>query len=86
MKIRELGQIVAAFAAGVVLLGVFLGVAGFNVVESLSALWQGAFGSWYEFTSATLVRATPLIILGLAFTLASRAGMFNIGMECQFAV
>jgi len=32
----------------------------------MDALWQGSFGSWYAFTSATLVHATPLIVLGLA--------------------
>src|SRR5690606_39442522 len=38
------------------------------------------------FMSATLVRATPLMLLGLAFALGARAGAFNIGMEGQFAV
>ncbi|MES1259840.1 MAG: ABC transporter permease, partial [Gemmatimonadota bacterium] len=75
----------AAFALGIVLLALFLALSGFDVASSLSALWHGAFGSWYEFSSATLVRATPLIILGLAFSLASKAGMLNIGMEGQFA-
>ena len=84
-RARELGQIAGAFAIGVGLLAIFLFLAGYSVTDSFAALWQGAFGSWYEFTSATLVRATPLIILGLAFTLASKAGMFNIGMEGQFA-
>ena len=82
---RDLLQVVVAFALGVGLLALFLTLAGFNVADSLAALWGGAFGSWYDFTSATLVRATPLIILGLAFTLAAKAGLLNIGMEGQFA-
>lgn len=72
--------------AGLLTLAGFLGVAGFDVIAGLSALWRGAFGSWDAFTSATLVRATPLVLLGLAFALASRAGAFNIGMEGQFAL
>lgn len=84
-RTRDLAQVVGAFALGLALLALFLLVAGFDVAQSLSALWRGAFGSWYEFTSATLVRATPLIVLGLAFTLAAAAGMLNIGMEGQFA-
>ncbi len=44
----------------------------------------GAFGSWYAFSSATLVRAVPLIIIGLGLALAFRAGAFNIGAEGQF--
>jgi ABC-type uncharacterized transport system permease subunit len=82
---RDLLQVAAAFVLGVVLLTGFLAVAGFHVAPALAALWDGAFGSWYNFTSAALVRATPLIILGLAFTLASKAGALNIGMEGQFA-
>ena len=84
-RARETAQVIGAFLFGIGLLALFLAVAGFEVADSLSALWRGAFGSWYDFTSATLVRATPLIILGLAFALASKAGMLNIGMEGQFA-
>lgn len=82
---RDLLQVAAAFGFGVVFLSLFLAVAGFHVGPALSALWHGAFGSWYNFTSAALVRATPLVILGLAFTLGSKAGTVNIGMEGQFA-
>ncbi len=82
---RDLFQVAGAFAVGMVLLAGFLAVAGFHVGAAFGALWDGAFGSWYNFTSAALVRATPLIILGLAFTLASKAGALNIGMEGQFA-
>lgn len=84
-RLRELLPLAGAFALGIALLALFLALSGFAVATSLSALWRGAFGSWYEFTSATLVRATPLIILGLAFTLGSKGGMLNIGMEGQFA-
>jgi general nucleoside transport system permease protein len=80
------GETVLAFAAGILLLVLFLAVAGFPVAPALTALWDGAFGSWYAFTSAVLVRATPLIILGLAFGLGAKGGTLNIGMEGQFAV
>jgi len=52
--------------------------------EALRALLSGAFGSWYAFGSGTLVRATPLILTGLAVAVAFRAGVFNIGAEGQF--
>ena len=83
---RDLVATASAFTLGLLLLCAFLAVAGFDVVAALAALWRGAFGSWYAISSATLVRATPLIILGLAFTLASRGGALNIGMEGQFAL
>ena len=54
--------------------------------DALRALFFGAFGSWYAFGSGTLVRATPLILTGLAVAIAFRAGVFNIGAEGQFIV
>lgn len=54
--------------------------------DALRALFAGAFGSWYAFGSGTLVRATPLILAGLAVAIAFRAGVFNIGAEGQFVV
>lgn len=74
-----------AFGLGLAALVAFLVVAGFDVGAALDALWRGAFGSRYAILSATLVRAVPLLILGLAFALGARAGGLNIGMEGQFA-
>jgi len=74
----------AAFGGGIVLLALGLELAGYPPGAALAALWQGAFGSWYQLTSATLVRAVPLIILGLGFSLAMRGGALNIGAEGQF--
>lgn len=82
---RDLALMVVAFATGLLLLAAFMTLSGFHVAAALGALWDGAFGSSYNFTSAALVRATPLIILGLAFTLGSKGGTLNIGMEGQFA-
>lgn len=52
-------------------------------MEILVAFWDGAFGSSYAFWSATLVRATPLLLVGLAVALAFRSGILNIGAEGQ---
>lgn len=64
-------------------LAVLLTATGFPVGLSLMALWDGSFGSWQAFGSATLVRTTPLILTGLAVTLAFKAGIWNIGAEGQ---
>lgn len=52
-------------------------------MEAVLAFWDGAFGSAYAFWSATLVRATPLLLVGLAVALAFRSGVLNIGAEGQ---
>ena len=52
-------------------------------MEALLALWQGAFGSAYAVLSATLVRTTPLLLLGLSVATAFRTGILNIGAEGQ---
>ena len=57
---------------------------GFDVPHALRALVEGSFGSWYAFGSGTLLRATPLILTGLAVAVAFQAGVFNIGAEGQF--
>jgi general nucleoside transport system permease protein len=74
----------AALGVGLLALALSLHLAGYDAMAALGALWQGAFGSWYAITSATLVRAVPLIIIGLGIALAFRAGAFNIGADGQF--
>jgi general nucleoside transport system permease protein len=75
---------VLAVLLGGLVLAVGLELAGYDAAAALAAMWRGAFGSWYAFTSATLVRAVPLTIVGLGIALAFRAGALNIGAEGQF--
>lgn len=71
-------------AIGVIgLLMLLLALAGFDVGRSMAALGRGAAGSPGVFASYTLVRATPLILTGLAVALAFRAGVLNIGADGQ---
>lgn len=65
------------------LLVVLLTVTGQRTGDALVALVNGAVGSWYAITSATLVRTIPLALAGLAVSLAFRAGILNIGAEGQ---
>jgi ABC-type uncharacterized transport system permease subunit len=75
------------FIAGVVaLVAVTLALllaGGYPAQSALLALWSGSVGSWYSLTSATLVRAVPLMLTGCAVAVAFRAGVFNIGAEGQ---
>lgn len=79
---RTLGFATVALA----ILALLLVVTGHDAVAGLRALGRGAFGSWYAITSATLVRAIPLGLAGLAVAVAFRAGILNIGAEGQLLV
>ncbi len=59
---------------------------GYAPGPALAALWRGSFGSPYAILSGTLLRATPLILTGLAVAIAFRASVWNIGAEGQFLV
>ena len=73
----------AAVAAIVAAVALLLLIGGYDVPRALGALWTGSVGSWYALTSATLVRAIPLMLTGCAIAVAFRAGVFNIGAEGQ---
>lgn len=77
-------SVAVLLALGIVaLLAAVLAASGFDVSSALSALVRGAAGSSYAVFSATLVRATPLILTGLAVALAFQGGILNIGAEGQ---
>ncbi len=70
--------------AGIVgVVAVVIAASGFDVVPAFAALVRGAVGSPYAIMSATLVRATPLILAGLAVAIAFQGGILNIGAEGQ---
>lgn len=75
----------ALFVALCVLVGIpiLLRLLGFAAGPAMAALFRGSLGSPYAVLSATLVRATPVILTGLAVAVAFRAGVFNIGAEGQ---
>ena len=56
--------------------------AGAPVGQTYSLLLKGGFGSVFAL-SETLTRAVPLILTGLAATVAFKARLFNIGAEGQ---
>lgn len=79
--LERAGFVLLILGIGVPLL---LRVLGFDAITAIAALVRGSIGSMYALTSATLVRATPVILTGLSVAVAFRAGVFNIGAEGQF--
>jgi simple sugar transport system permease protein len=83
VQLALVALVLVAIAAATAIL---LLVGGYSVRDGLAALWSGSLGSWYALTSATLVRAVPLLCTGVAVAIAFRAGVFNIGAEGQLLV
>jgi simple sugar transport system permease protein len=71
----------AALAVGAVML-LLLRV---NPLTAYGALWEGAFGSTNALAE-TLVKATPLLFVGLGICIAFRGSVINIGGEGQMVV
>ena len=69
----------AALGVGAIMLQLL----GANPFVAYSALLKGAFGSQNALAD-TIVRATPLLLVGLGICIAFRAGVINIGGEGQF--
>jgi simple sugar transport system permease protein len=71
----------AALLVGAIML-LFLKV---NPIEAYRALWDGAFGTSNAFAE-TLVKATPLLLVGLGICISFRGDVINIGGEGQMIV
>ncbi|MEE8357184.1 MAG: ABC transporter permease [Anaerolineales bacterium] len=56
-----------------------------NPIEAYKAMWEGAFGS-QNAIAETLVKATPLLLVGLGICISFRGGVINIGGEGQMIV
>jgi|TARA_B110001454_G_scaffold205869_1_gene215816 ABC-type uncharacterized transport system permease subunit len=61
-----------------------LALGGYSPLVVLQSLLEGSFGSLDIFFGVTLVRAIPLVVIGLAVTVAFKSGVWNIGAEGQF--
>jgi simple sugar transport system permease protein len=73
--------ILAAFLVGAVILL----LQGVNPLEAYGQMFVGAFGS-KNGLSDTLVKAIPLMLVGLGIAIAFRGGVINIGAEGQLIV
>lgn len=71
-----------AIVAALVIGAVVLLLLGANPLQAYATMVSGVFGSFYGFTQS-LVKATPLLLVGLGICIAFRASVLNIGGEGQ---
>lgn len=65
------------------LCAVFIMIMGKNPLSAFSTMISGAFGNFYGICE-TIVRATPLILMGIGVSIAYKAGLMNLGGDGQF--
>ncbi len=65
--------------------GMIILLQGVSPLEAYKVLWKGAFGS-KNAVAETLLRATPLALVGLGACTAFRASVFNVGTEGQIFI
>ena len=82
-SVQEMAVPVLAVFTALAIGAVVIWATGANVLKAYQGLLEGALGNVRNL-SETLVIATPYTLAGLAVALASRCGLFNIGVEGQF--
>ncbi|TFG93640.1 MAG: ABC transporter permease [Candidatus Atribacteria bacterium] len=88
MKYRSVREIsislipIAAFLFALLIGIIMIAFLGVNPLIACQALLKGAFGSTNAIAD-TVVKATPLLFVGLGICIAFRAGVLNIGGEGQ---
>lgn len=75
-----LAVLVALIAGGIIIL-----VTGHEPITAYRAMFQGAFDG-KRAIAETLIYTAPLLLGGLAFAVAYRASLFNIGIEGQLVI
>ncbi len=76
---------IVSFFLALIMGGILLLAAGANPIETYKAMFDGAFGTNYA-RSETLVKAIPLMLTGLAVSIAFRMRFWNIGAEGQLVM
>jgi len=72
----------ASLLIAIVLSGLIMAAAGHNPFSAFAAIAVGAFGGVRQLAN-TLTQTTPLIFTGLAFVIARKASIINLGVEGQ---
>lgn len=78
-----IGAPVVGLLIGLLIGALLITIAGANPIESYITMLKGAFGGKRQLTE-TILKATPIMIIGLGMTVAFKARVWNIGGEGQY--
>lgn len=85
VRARAVGRFAAAVAAALVIFGVFMAAKGANPLAAYRDMLSSTF-SGGDAIGDILIKATPLILAGLAVAVPARAGLINVGGEGQLII
>lgn len=85
LKLFDASLPILATLAALIVGAVMLLLLKVNPIEAYKAMWEGAFGS-QNALAETLVKATPLLLVGLGICISFRGDVINIGGEGQMIV
>ncbi len=80
---KPLASAIVAIAVGFAVAAIVLAIAGFAPGPSFAALFQGALGR-PKYIANVIIKATPILLTGVAVAFAYKTGLFNIGAEGQY--
>jgi simple sugar transport system permease protein len=81
-RLIDFSPVIIALALAMVVSSVLLIALDADPLAAFSAMLEGSVGS-ENATAETLVKATPILFVGIGITIAFRGGMINIGGEGQ---
>jgi simple sugar transport system permease protein len=79
---RGAGRLALAYAGALVLFGAFVMTKGANPIQMYSDMWRSTVLNGTSL-GQVLVKASPLILAGLAVAVPAKAGLVNVGGEGQ---
>jgi ABC-type uncharacterized transport system permease subunit len=77
--------LVASLLLALIVASALLLALGVNPLDAFSSMLQGAFGN-ENATAETLVKAVPILLVGIGICIAFRGGVINIGGEGQMII
>ena len=81
----ELGRVIAAIVGTIVVFGIVIAIKGADPFTTYEALFNSIFDN-PDAIAEILLRATPLVLAGLAVAVPARAGLVNVGGEGQLLI
>ena len=81
-RLVDFSPVVIALLLALLVASILLLALNASPLEAYAAMLEGSVGT-ENATAETLVKATPILFVGIGITIAFRGGMINIGGEGQ---